>query len=77
MPHAAASTGPFTNSATHIPLTDDRHAAVRHWQSLLDARLIGTRIETPPDVAATRAATDALFRGIAHDRRRLERMPLG
>ncbi len=55
------------------PLADTSPEAVRHWQSLLDARLIGTRPETPPDVAATRAATDALFRAIARDRHRLAR----
>lgn len=57
----------------HTPISDTQLDAVRHWQSLLDARLIGTRSVTPPDVAANRAATDALFRAIAHDRRRLER----
>jgi hypothetical protein len=62
---------PFSAASTAFP--DAPPEAVRHWQSLLDARLIGTRPETPPDVAANRAATDALFRGIAQDRRRLER----
>lgn len=52
---------------------DPQRDAVRHWQALIDARLIGTPVETPPAVAATRAATDALFRQIARDRRRLER----
>ncbi len=56
----------------HAPISDAQQDAVRHWQSLLDAGLIGTRPDTPPDVAANRAATDALFRAIAHDRRRLE-----
>ena len=69
MPHPVAIP-PFP---THAPVTDAALDAVRHWQSLVDARLIGTRPETPPDVAANRAATDALFRSIAHDRRRLER----
>jgi hypothetical protein len=58
---------------THAPTSDTSLEAARHWQSLLDARLIGTRPETPPHVAANRAATDALFREIARDRRRLER----
>ncbi|MFL0413356.1 hypothetical protein [uncultured Sphingomonas sp.] len=69
MPHPAAIP-PFP---THAPISDTSLDAVRHWQALLDARLIGTRPETPPNVAANRAATDALFRSIAHDRRRLER----
>ena len=55
------------------PISDAQHDAVRHWQALLDAGLIGARPETPPDVAANRAATDALFRRIPHDCRRLER----
>ncbi|WBH17459.1 hypothetical protein [Sphingomonas radiodurans] len=58
---------------THGPITDTQAEAVRHWQWLLDARLIGTRPDTPPDIATNRAATDALFRTIARDRRRLER----
>ncbi len=64
------------HAITRPPITDAQADAVRHWQSLLDARLIGTHPETPPHVAANRAATDALFRAIAHDRRRLERAAL-
>ena len=63
----------ITPALTGAPISDTRVDAVRHWQALLDARLLGTRPETPPAVAANRAATDALFRTIAHDRRRLER----
>ncbi len=66
MPHPVAITAP----------ADTPDAAVRHWQALLDTRLLGTRADTPPDVAANRAATDALFRRITHDRRRLERAAL-
>lgn len=57
---------------THGPITDTQADAVRHWQSLIDRGLIGSRPETPPDVAANRDATDQLFRAIARDRRRLE-----
>lgn len=58
---------------THGPASDTHTDAVRHWQSLIDRGLIGSRPETPPDVAANRDATDRLFRDIARDRRRLER----
>ena len=61
------------HAVTHAPVSDAQQDAVRRWQSLLDARLIGTCPDTPPAVAANRAATDALFRAIAHDRRRLAR----
>lgn len=57
---------------THGPITDTQADSVRHWQSLIDRGLIGSRPETPPDVAANRNATDQLFRAIARDRRRLE-----
>ncbi len=58
---------------TDGPITDPHVDAVRHWQSLVDRGLIGTRTETPPDVAANRDANERLFREIARDRRRLER----
>lgn len=58
---------------TQAPFSDAHADAARHWQSLIDRGLIGSRPETPPDVAANRDATDRLFRDIARDRRRLER----
>ena len=64
---------PYPYTIAPGPITDPQRDAVRHWQALIDARLIGTPVETPPEVAANRTATDALFRQIAHDRRRLER----
>ena len=54
------------------PLSDD-HEANLQWEALLDAGLIGTKLPTPPDVAAQREANDALFRRIAADRRAAER----
>jgi hypothetical protein len=50
------------------PLSDD-HDANLHWEALLDARLIGTKLPTPPDVTRQREETDTLFRRIAADRR--------
>jgi hypothetical protein len=49
------------------------HEAFAHWEALLDAGLIGTKLPTPPDVAAQREANDAVFRRIAADRRAAER----
>ncbi len=62
----------ITPALTGAPISDTQADAIRHWQALLDARLLGSRPETPPAVAANRAPTDALFRTIAHDRRRRE-----
>ncbi len=51
-------------AATHD--TDLEHA--RAWQSHLDAGRIGTRLPTPPEIAANRARTEALFGNTAHSR---------
>ncbi|THD36375.1 MAG: hypothetical protein E7773_07635 [Sphingomonas sp.] len=50
----------------------DQPDAVRAWEALLDAGLIGpaTRPPVAPEVIASRDAADALFRRIAADRRR-------
>ncbi|URW74751.1 hypothetical protein M9980_09205 [Sphingomonas donggukensis] len=47
--------------------TGDTRDAVQRWQALLDARLIGNILPTPPEVAAQREANDALFRRRAAD----------
>ncbi len=54
------------------PLSDD-HDANLHWEALLDAGLIGTKLPTSLDVARQREETDALFRRIAVDCRATER----
>ncbi|MBB4153644.1 hypothetical protein GGQ80_001550 [Sphingomonas jinjuensis] len=55
-----------------IPANPD-HDTVRRWQAHVDAGRLGTRPATDPAVAANRAATNALFRSIARDRRALAR----
>lgn len=50
----------------------DQPDPVAHWEILLDSGAYPVRNPpAPPEVVANRAATDALFRGIAADRRRL------
>jgi hypothetical protein len=49
------------------------HDAVRRWQAHVDAGRIGTRPAADATIVANRAATDALFRSIARDRRALSR----
>ncbi len=41
-----------------------------HWEALVDAGLIGQAPPASPEVAANRAATDALFRSFPSNRRR-------
>lgn len=50
------------------PHTDSDIAHARAWQSHLDAGRIGTRAPTPPQVAANRARTAALFGNTALSR---------
>ncbi len=37
-----------------------------HWEAMLDAGLIGNRVEAAPGVAAIRDANDRLFRARRH-----------
>lgn len=53
------------------PYNHDDHFA--RWQAHLDAGRLGANPPAPPEVVANRAATDALFRAIAADRRALDR----
>lgn len=41
---------------------NDQDAAVLHWQSLVDAGLIGGNPPAPPEVVAQREVNDRLFR---------------
>ena len=63
----------MTDTYIHDPTLAPEHPAVRAWQAHLDARRLGATPPTPPEVAANRDATTALFRQIAADRRTLDR----
>ncbi|MEG3123508.1 hypothetical protein [Sphingomonas sp. GB1N7] len=66
--HAARPLDARHASVLCAPLGDD-HEANLHWQTLLDAGLIGTAQPASPGIVAQREANDALFRRIAADRR--------
>jgi hypothetical protein len=56
--------------------SDDDRDAVRAWAAHVEAGRIGSRTTNPPDVAANRDRTAALFAGYARDARRLARAPM-
>jgi hypothetical protein len=64
-----------TNHYAPYP-TDDSRDAVRAWAGHVDAGRIGAPVPTPPDIAANRDRTAALFAGYARDARRLRRAPM-
>lgn len=78
MPNSNTIAAGYNVPAAHPSSAEE---AFLRWQAHVDAGRIpvlseaegGTRPPCPPAVAANRAATDALFRTIARDRRRLAR----
>ncbi|WP_326525469.1 hypothetical protein [Sphingomonas sp.] len=69
LPHAPAWFEPIPSDLEpHRHTPDNPRRAVHEWLGHIAAGRIGTRTPTPPQVAANRDATAALFARIARER---------